>query len=112
MKFCSSWRTIAPLGFQRIRPWPTCVVDGEQAQLRAEHAVVALLGFVELLQVLVELLLVEERGAVDALEAVGVDVAVPVGLATHMTLNALDLAGARGRAGPCRGLPSSCRACR
>ena len=58
------------LGLPEHQALADFVVDGEQPKLRAEHAVVALLGFFELLQVLVELLLVEERGAVDALEAV------------------------------------------
>ena len=54
---------------------------------------IALLGFFDLFQMLVELFLVEERGAVDALEFVGGDVAVPVGLGDAHDLERADFPG-------------------
>jgi hypothetical protein len=69
------------------------VVDGEEAELRADDAVVALLRLFELLDVLIELFFVEEGGAVDALELVGGDVPVPVRLGDAHDLEALDAAG-------------------
>ena len=44
------------------------LADGEQLELLAEDAVVALLRLFELAQIGVEVLLVEERGAVEALK--------------------------------------------
>ena len=55
------------------------VLEMEQVHLAAELAVVALLGFLELLEVGGELLLVAERGAVDALELRALRIAAPVG---------------------------------
>jgi hypothetical protein len=43
-------------------------LDGEQVELLAEHAMVALLGFFDAVQVGVEILLREKRRAVDALQ--------------------------------------------
>jgi hypothetical protein len=54
-------------------------IDVEEAEGLADDAVVALLGLVELHEVGVELFLGGEGGAVDADEAVGVLIAVPVG---------------------------------
>jgi hypothetical protein len=72
-------RTSAPLGFHRTRPLSDAVVDGEQTQRRAKHAVVAFLGFFETVEVFVEELFVEETGAVDAGELLAIAVAAPVG---------------------------------
>src|SRR5205823_1759771 len=44
------------------------LADGEQLQLLAEQAVVALLRLFDLMQISVEFLLGEERGGVEALE--------------------------------------------
>ena len=44
------------------------LLNGEQVELLAEQAMVALLGFFELVEVVVELFLGVERRAVDALE--------------------------------------------
>ena len=67
--------------------------DREQAQLLAELAVVALLGLLDLGEVGVEVLLVEEGGAVDALEHLAVGVALPVGPGDREELERADLAG-------------------
>src|SRR5262249_25328272 len=53
--------------------------DGEQLELLAEHPVVALLRLLDLGQVGVEVLLVEESGAVEALELLAGGVVLPVG---------------------------------
>ena len=68
-----------PLGWKKIRPGPGQLLDAEQIELLAELAMVALLGLFEPLEVLVELLLREERRAVDALHLVVLLVALPVG---------------------------------
>ena len=57
MKFCSSWRMIGALGLPEDQPLADVLVDGEQADALADHAVVALLRLVELLEVRVELFL-------------------------------------------------------
>ena len=67
--------------------------DREQAQLLADLAVVALLGLFDLGEVGVEVLLVEEGGAVDALEHRLVGVAFPVGPGDREELERADLAG-------------------
>jgi hypothetical protein len=86
------------LGLPEDQALADLIVDGEEAELRADDAMVALFGFLDLLEVLVELLLVEEGGAVDALEAVGADVAVPVRRGDAHDLEAFDAAG-RGNVG-------------
>jgi hypothetical protein len=83
------------LGLPQHQPLPNRIIDGEQPELRAEEPVVALLRLFELVEVLVELLLVEERGAVDALEFVGAHVAVPVRLRHAHHLEPLDPPGRR-----------------
>ena len=55
------------------------LVEAEEVELLAELAVVALLGLLDALEVGVEVLLREPRGAVDALEHRAVGVAAPVG---------------------------------
>ena len=55
------------------------LADGEQLELLAEHAVVALLRLFDLVQVGVEVLLAEEGGAVEALELLAAGVVLPVG---------------------------------
>ncbi len=54
-------------------------LEMEQVHLAAELAVVALLGFLELREVGLELILGREGGAVDALELRVVAVATPIG---------------------------------
>jgi hypothetical protein len=94
MKVWSSLRTMEPLGVQRMRPWPTVFVDVEEAEVLADDAVVALGGFFLLLEVFVEFGLGGEGGAVDADEAVGVFVAVPVGGGEGHDACGADAAGA------------------
>src|SRR5579864_9046090 len=55
------------------------LLDAEEVELLAEHAMVALFGFFERDEVLVKIFLVEERGAVDALQLLVLFVAQPVG---------------------------------
>jgi hypothetical protein len=66
----------------------------EQVELAAELAVVALLGFLDLLQVGVELFLLGEGGAVDARQHRVVAVAAPIGARDlHQLEGVADLAG-------------------
>jgi hypothetical protein len=53
--------------------------DLEEAERLAEHAVVALLGLLEVVQVRLELVLLEEGRGVDALQHLPLHVAAPVG---------------------------------
>src|SRR5262249_35522618 len=69
--------------------------DGEQPQLLAEHAVVAFLGLLDLVQVGVELLLVEEGSTVEALELFAAAVVLPVGTGDAEQLERADLARVR-----------------
>ena len=71
------------------------LADGEQLQLLAEHAVVALLRLLELVQVGVEVLLGEEGGAVEPLELLAGGVVLPVGAGDAQQLERADLAGVR-----------------
>ena len=66
------------LGLPQHQALADFLIDGEQPQLRADDAMVALLGFFELLEVLLEVFFVEERGAVDAGELLAIAVAAPV----------------------------------
>ena len=71
------------------------LLEVEEVELAAELAVVALLGFLELLQVRVELLLLGERRAVDAGEHRIVAVAAPIGARDlHQLEGIADLADA------------------
>ena len=66
----------------------------EQVHLAAEAAVVALLGFLDLLEVSVELFLLGEGGAVDAGEHRVVRIAAPIGAGhLHQLEGVADLAG-------------------
>ena len=71
------------------------LLNGEQVELLAEQAMVALLGFFELVEVVVELLLGVERRAVDALELRVLLVAQPVGSGDVEQLEGLDASGGR-----------------
>src|SRR5690606_6080287 len=71
------------------------VVDGEEAQLRADDAVVALLCLLELAEMLLQIGRAEEGRPVDALEAVAGDVAVPVAGGGAGDLEGADASGAR-----------------
>ena len=65
-------------------------LNAEEVELLAELAMVALLGLFELLEVLVQILLGEERGAVDALQLRVVLVAFPVGAGDGEQLERFD----------------------
>ena len=67
----------------------------EQVELAADAAMVALLGLLEPVQVVLELLLVAPRGAVDALEHLVARIAAPVGAGDLHELEGLELAGGR-----------------
>jgi hypothetical protein len=88
-----------PLGWKKIRPGPGEFLDAEQIQLLAELAVVALLRFFKLVEVLVELLLREPGGAVNALQLLVLLVALPVGAGDREQLERLELRGV-GTCGP------------
>ena len=70
-------------------------MEREQAELLADLAVVALLRFFEARQVLVELLLREERRAVDALHRLVLRVALPVRVRRRRQLERLEPARRR-----------------
>ena len=71
------------------------VVDVEQVELAAEPAMVALLGFLEHAQVLLQLVLGRPRGAVDALEHLVAMVAAPIGAGHLHQLEVLEPARRR-----------------
>ena len=68
-----------PLGWKTAQAGADLVREGEQVQLGAELAVVALLGLLEELQVRLQLVLGRPGGAVDALELRVLLAAAPVG---------------------------------
>ncbi len=70
------------------------LLEVEQVHLAAELAVVALLRLLDLLEIGVELLLLGERGAVDAREHLAVGIAAPIGAGDlHQLEGVADLAG-------------------
>ena len=79
------------------------VAQHEEAELGAEAAVVARLRLLDPLQVLLQVLLREEGGAVDPGQALAVLVAAPVGAGDRAQLDRLDPAGRGRRAGRGRG---------
>ena len=81
------------LGHPEDQPGPDQRRDREQAELLAELAMVALPGLLDLREVGVELLLVEEGRAVDALEHLAVGLPLPVGAGDREQLERPDLAG-------------------
>ena len=85
----------AALGMEEDQPGPGQFLNAEEVELLAELAVVALLGLFDLLEVLFQVLLGEERGAVDALELLVLLVALPVGAGDREQLERLDLRGVR-----------------
>ena len=80
---------------QEEREARALVHEREQAELLAELAVVALLGLFDAGQIRIELLLLREAGAVNALEHLAVAVAAPVGAGDARELDgiALDATG-------------------
>src|SRR5262245_52374415 len=70
-------------------------LEVEEIEVLPDAAVIALLGFFEPVQVGREILVVEPRGAVDALEHLVARVAAPVSTRDLHELEALELAGGR-----------------
>ena len=66
-------------------------MEREQPELAAELAVVALLRFLDLGEVRLQILVGQERGAVDALHRLVARVALPVGVRRVSSLNAFSL---------------------
>ena len=94
----------AHIGDQRLEDGPALrvpehharafLLEVEQVELAAELAVVALLGFLDLLEISVELFLLGERRAVDARQHRIVAVAAPIGARDlHQLEGVADLAG-------------------
>jgi hypothetical protein len=81
-----------PLGHPEDQAGADELRDCEQPQLLAEPAMVALLGLLDLGEVGFEVLFVEERRAVDALEHLAVGVGLPVGAGDREQLEGADLA--------------------
>ena len=83
----------AALGMPEDQSRSGQLLDAEQVKLLAQHAMVALLGLFDGVQVLLKVLLVEERGAIDALELRIFLVAQPVGAGDAGELKSLDPPG-------------------
>ena len=84
----------APAGSQSGKPGPTSVVEGEELQFLAELAVVALLRLLQHREVFVELGLVLESGAVNALQLRILLVAFVISARHVRELERADVAGA------------------
>ena len=87
---------IADSGTHRMpgdEPGANLIVGAEKLHLHANLAVVALLGLLDLLQILVKLLLGRERSAVDALEHLVLLVPTEVGTRNAGQLDCADLGG-------------------
>ena len=82
-----------PFRQPEAEPLPDVVGDGKEAELFAEHAVVAAFGLFDLLQVGFEFVLLEERGAVEPLQLGVVGVPLPVRAGDREELERLDAAG-------------------
>ena len=83
------------LGQPERQPRADEFVYREQFELLAQLAVVAALGFFQPVEILVEILLRKEGGAVDALQLLVLLVAFPVGAGDGEQLERLDLGGRR-----------------
>ena len=80
------------LGVPEDQPRPGAVLHREQVELPAQLAVVALLGLLELVQILLEILGREERGAVDPLQALVSLIPLPVRAGDREQFEGLDAA--------------------
>ena len=74
---------------------PSELLDGEKIELLSENAVVALLGFLDAVEIVVKILLRVERGPVDALQLRILFIAQPVGSGDIEQLECLNLPGGR-----------------
>src|SRR5437016_13421998 len=72
------------------QPRASQFLDGEQVELLAEHAVIALLGLFDAVQISVEVFLREERSSINALQLRVLLVAKPVGACDVEQLERLD----------------------
>src|SRR4029077_5599140 len=70
-------------------------LDAEEIELLAEAAMVAALGFFELVKIVVEIFLIDEAGAVDALHLWIAFLTLPVGARDVHQLESLNAAGGR-----------------
>ena len=84
---------LRPLGLPENEPGADFVADGEQLEFLAEAAMIALLGLFEVVEVFLEVLLVEEGGAIDALQHIAFFVTAPVGAGDTKQLEGLDERG-------------------
>ncbi len=82
-----------PPGVPEDQPAAAVLLDGEQVELLAEPAVIALLRLLQLLQVALEGLAVRPGGAIDALQHLVAGVAPPVGPGDLGELEGAQLAG-------------------
>ncbi len=83
----------AALGMPENQPGASQVLDGKQVELLAEHAVVALLGFFNAVEISIEVFLREERSPINALQLRILLVAKPVGAGDVEQLERLDFSG-------------------
>ncbi len=83
----------AALGMPENQPRARQLLNRKQIKLLAEHAVVALLGFFELVEIVVEVLFREEGSPVDALQLRVLLVSQPVRARNVEQLERLDLPG-------------------
>src|SRR5690606_28059407 len=67
--------------------------DGDQIELLAEQAVIALLGFFDQRQVRVEVFLAEEGGSIQPLQLLAVLISLPVSAGDRQQLERADRAG-------------------
>ena len=83
------------LGQPEDQPGADHRIDGEELKLLAQHAVVAALGLVDLLEVLLHVLLLEPGRAVEPLQLLPVGVAFPIGPGDAEQFERADRAGGR-----------------
>ena len=77
------------------QPRPGQLLNGKQVKLLAQHAMVALLRFFDLVQIAVEIFLAEKRSSVDALQLRVLLVSQPVSPGDIQQLECFDLARRR-----------------
>ncbi len=82
-----------PFGHPEDEPLPHVVVDREESQLLAQHAVVAAFGLFDLREISLEFVLLEECGAVEALKLTIRRVSFPIGAGDCQQLERLDSPG-------------------
>ena len=82
-----------PFGMPENQARPGFVLNAEKIELRAELAMVAALGFFELVQIFVEFLLLDEAGAVNPLHLRIAFLPLPVGAGDVHQLERLDAPG-------------------